>query len=105
MPLGEGGVVPPILNPDRKMLLTGNLAKSCFVTLQKNARENFQNYSYRDDGVTNYANFFEKLCEKWLKYGFLKINLVTARKKTFKIFLQLLKLKITCKSNICRLIC
>ena len=60
MPLGEGGVVPPILNPDRKMLLTWNLAQSCFVTLQKNGRENSQNYSYRDDGVTNYANFFEK---------------------------------------------
>ena len=24
----------------------------------------FQNCNYRDDDVTNYINFFEKLCEK-----------------------------------------
>ena len=28
----------------------------------------FQNFSYRDDGVTNYENLLEKLCEKLLKY-------------------------------------
>ena len=45
--------------------------------------------------------------EKWLKYVFFssKINLVTARKKIFKIFFQLLKVKITYKSNIYMLIC
>ena len=51
--------------------------------------EIFQNCSYRDDDVTNYVNFFEKLCEKWLQYVFIKINLVTARKKIFEIIFQL----------------
>ena len=69
--------------------------------LQKKMEEkHFQNSSYRDDDITNYANFFEKLCEKWLKYVFFsKINLVAARKKIFKIFFQLLKLRITYKLN------
>ena len=35
--------------------------------------------------------FMKKLCEKWLKYVFSKSNLVTARKKIFKIYFQLLK--------------
>ena len=48
--------------------------------LQKNGRKQVQNCSYRDDDVTDYVNFFEKLCEKWLKCFFSKINLVTARK-------------------------
>ena len=30
----------------------------------------FQNCRYWNDDVTNYVNFSEKLCEKWLKYGF-----------------------------------
>ena len=95
------------VNPDRKILLTWNLAQSYFVMLQKKMEEkHFQNSSYRDDDITNYANFFEKLCEKWLKYVFFsKINLVAARKKIFKIFFQLLKVKITYKLNIYRLIC
>ena len=38
----------------------------CNVT-KKMEEKNFQNSSYRDDDITNYANFFEKLCEKWLK--------------------------------------
>ena len=66
----------------------------CNVT-KKMVENVFQNWSYRDDDVTNYVNFFEKLCEKWLKYVFSKINLVTATKKIFKIFFQLLKVKIT----------
>ena len=38
--------------------------------------EYFQNCSHRDDDVTNYVNFFGKLCEKWLKYIFaLKLTL------------------------------
>ena len=47
-----------------------------------------QNCSYRDDDVTNYVNFFQKLCQKWMKYVFFlsKINLVSARNKIFKIF-------------------
>ena len=66
----------------------------------------FQNCSYKDDDVTNYDNFFEKICEKMAKKCFFyKINLVTARKKIFKIFFQLLKVKITYKLNIYRLIC
>ena len=62
----------------------------------------FQNCSYRDNDVTNYVNFVEKLCEKWLKYVLFssKINLVAARKNIFKIFFQLLKVKITYKLNI-----
>ena len=60
----------------------------------------FQNCSYMDDDTTNYVNFFEKLCEKWLKYVFFpKISLVTAKKKIFKIFFQLLKVKITYTLN------
>ena len=53
--------------------------------------EYFQNCSHRDDNVTNYVNFFEKLCEKWLKYIYIfsKINLVTARKSILKIFFQI----------------
>ena len=59
-----------------------------------------------DDDATNYVNYFEKLCEKWLKYVFFfsKISLVTARKKILKIFFQLLKVKITYTLNIYRLI-
>ena len=53
--------------------------------LQKKMVEiSFQNCSYRDDGITNYVNFFEKLCEKLLNMFFSKINLVTARKKDFQ---------------------
>ena len=56
-----------------------------------------KNGSYRDDDVTNYVNFFEKVWEKWLKYGFFsKINLVADIKKISKIFFQLLKVKIAC---------
>ena len=77
----------------------------CNVT-KKMVEKSFQNCSYMDDDVTNYVNFFEKLCKKWLKYVlFSKINLVTARKTIFKIFFQLLKVKITYKLNIYRLIC
>ena len=32
--------------------------------------KNLQNFSYKDDDVTNYANFFEKIYEKWLRYVF-----------------------------------
>ena len=43
----------------------------CNVTKKKKMVEkNFQNCSYRCDDVTNYVIFFEKLCEKWLKYVF-----------------------------------
>ena len=31
---------------------------------KKMVGKNFQNWSYRDDDVTNDVNFFEKLCEK-----------------------------------------
>ena len=59
----------------------------CNVT-KKIVGKNFQNCSYRDDDVTNYVNFFQKLCQKWMKYVFFlsKINLVSARNKIFKIF-------------------
>ena len=54
--------------------------------------------------VTNYVNFFEKLWEKCLKQVFSNINLEAIRKKIFKIFFQVLKVKITYKLNIYRLI-
>ena len=74
---GGGGIAhnaPPCVNPDKKMLLTGYFC------------------SYKNDGVTNYVIFFKKLCKTWLKYFFFsKINLVTARKKIFKIFFSFSK--------------
>ena len=46
------------------------------------------------------------MSRKMAKICFLsKINLATARKKIFKVFFQLLIVKITCKLNIYRLIC
>ena len=95
----------PCVNPDMKMLLTWNLAQSYFVMLQKNGGKFFQNCSYREVDVTNCVNFFEKLCEKWLKYVFSKINLVTARKKIISIFFQLLKVTRTYSLNIYKLTC
>ena len=41
----------------------------CNVT-KKKSRKKCSNYSYRDDDVTIYVNFFKNLCEKWLKYVF-----------------------------------
>ena len=75
--------------------------------IKKNMIEkNLQNWSYRDDDIINYDNIFEKLCEKWLKYVFSKINIMAARKKIFiKILFHLLKVKITYKLNMYRLIC
>ena len=59
------------------MLLTWHLAQSYFLMLQKTmVEENFQNCSYKNDDVINYVNFFERICEKWLKYAyFLKLTL------------------------------
>ena len=56
-------------------LLTLRLAQPllCNIT-QKNGRNKFQNCSCRDDDVTNYVNFFEKLCKKWLKYVFFLVK-------------------------------
>ena len=46
-----------------------------------------QNCSYSDNDVINYVNFFKNCAKNWLKYVFFcKINLLTARKKTLKIF-------------------
>ena len=86
---------PKCVNSDRKMLLTWNLSQLYFNVTTKMVDKNFQNCSYRDDDVTNYVNFFEKLCEKWLKYVFSKIDLVAAGKKISKIFFHLLKVNIT----------
>ena len=66
----------------------------------------FPNCSCRDDDITNYVNFFWKICAKKDENKFFsKINLVTARKKIFKIFFQLMKVKTTYKLDIYRLIC
>ena len=64
MPRGsrEGAHSAPCIYPDRKMLLTWNLAQSCFVicnVTKKLAEKKFQNYSYSDDDVTNYVNFLK----------------------------------------------
>ena len=73
-----------------------------FNVTKKMIAKSFKDCSYRDDDVTNYVNFLKNLCEKCLKYVFFfsKINLVTAKKKIFKIYFQLLKVKITYKLNI-----
>ena len=65
------------------MLLTWNLSQLYFNVTTKMVDKNFQNCSYRDDDVTNYVNFFEKLCEKWNMF-FSKIDLVAAGKKDFQ---------------------
>ena len=35
--------------------------------LQKIVENIFENCNYRNDDATNYVNFFEKICEKWVK--------------------------------------
>ena len=52
-------IVPPCINPDRKMLLTWNLTQSYFVMLQKFGKKKNQNYSYSDDDVTNYVKILK----------------------------------------------
>ena len=37
---------------------------------KKDGRKKFQ-IAAKDNDVTNYVNFFEKLCEKWLKYIYI----------------------------------
>ena len=50
-------------------------------------KKNFQNCSYTDDDFTNYDNFFEKLCEKWLQYDFfLKLTLWQLEKRFSRFF-------------------
>ena len=67
---------PGSINPDRKILLTRNLAQSYFVMLKKMAEKKFQNFSNRDDDLTTYVNFVKKLCRKWVKLVFfLKLTL------------------------------
>ena len=73
--------------------------KLCIVT-KRMVKKNFKIAPIGID-VTNYVNCFKKLCKKWLKYVFSKINYVTARKKIFKILLWLLKVKITEFEYIC----
>ena len=71
-------------------------------------KENFfQIFSYRDDEVINYVNFLKKLCKRLLKHVFFfsKVNLVTTRKKIFKIVFEILEAKLTYKLNIYSLIC
>ena len=68
---------------------------------KKVLEENFWNCSYRDDDVTNYVNFFKKYMRKMAKKKlfFLKLTLWCLEKK-FKIFFQLLKVKVTYNLNI-----
>ena len=44
----------------------------CNVTKKKWSKKNFKVAAIWDDDVTNYLNFFEKSCEKWLKYVFFQ---------------------------------
>ena len=67
--------------------------------------KDFQNRSYRDHDVTNYVYFLEKLSDKWLKYVFFLKLTLRPLQKNFKIFFQLLKVKIAYKLNMYRLIC
>ena len=76
----------------------------CNVT-KKMVEKKFQNCSYRNDDVTNYVIYLEILYEKLLNKFFSKSKFVTARKKVFKVFFQLSKVKITYKLNIYRLTC
>ena len=46
----------------------------CNVT-KEIVEKNFQNCSYSDDDVTNYVNFFEKLCKNAKICFFLKLTL------------------------------
>ena len=75
------------VNPDRKMLLTLDLAQSYFVMLQKMVEKNFQNSSYKDDNVTNYVNFLKKICEKIIIFFFLRLTLRKLEKKFQDLFL------------------
>ena len=72
-----GHIVPPLcVNPDRKKVLHEIWHSHTLQCYKKMIEKNFQNCSYRDDDVTNYVNFFEKLRKKWLKYVFfLKLTL------------------------------
>ena len=83
----------PCVNPDREMLLTWNLAQLYFAMLEKNGGKKFQHCTYGDDGVTNYVNFFEKLCEKWLKcfFSFLKLTLWQLEKRFSRSFFNFWK--------------
>ena len=59
----------PCVNPDKKNAFDKKFGTIILCNVTKNmVEEYFQNCSHRDDDVTNYVNFFEKLCEKWLKY-------------------------------------
>ena len=48
----------------------------------------FKNSSYRDDNVTNYINFFEKLCEKWQLHNTVYVKASTSSRKIERIGLS-----------------
>ena len=84
---------PPCVNPDWETLLTWKLAQSYFAMLQRKLKkimvENyFKNWSYRDDNVTNYINFFEKLCEKRQLYTTVYVKASTSSRKIERISLS-----------------
>ena len=68
-------IFAPCVNPDRKNAFDMKFGAVilCNVT-KKMVENNFQHCCYRDDKVTNYVIFFEKLCEKCF---FLKLTLCT----------------------------
>ena len=96
----------PGVNLDKKMLLIWNLAQSYFVMLQKKwLRKIFKIAATGTMTSRIMPFFFESHAKNCENMFFSKIKLVIARKKIFKIFFQLLKVKITYKLNIYRLIC
>ena len=76
----------------------------CNVT-KKLVEKKIQNCNYSDDDVTNYVNFLKNYAKNGQNMFFSKIKVVAARKTIFKQSFQLLKVKITCKLNVYRLIC
>ena len=102
---GRAHSAPPCVNPDRKMLLTWNLAQSYFAVLQKKWQKKIFKIAAIGMMTSLICQFFWKIMRKMAKIGFFsKINQVKARKKSFKIFFQLLRVKIRYKLNVYRLI-
>ena len=89
----------PLLIPRKWPFLLEKLWSLAVVLTLCNATKKMMekklNCSYKDDGVPNYAIFFWKFLQKMAKIcSFLKLALWLLEKKIFKIFFQLLKVKI-----------
>ena len=59
------------LNPDRKMLLTWNMAVILCNATKKNGGKIFHNWSCRDDDIINYVNFLRNYAKNgWNMFFF-----------------------------------